>query len=71
VRWRQQGWASDKIHDFGAILALVSTAIALEPGDVVITGSAAGFSPPRWRQPGDVVRVEVSGLGAIEQRIVS
>jgi 2-keto-4-pentenoate hydratase/2-oxohepta-3-ene-1,7-dioic acid hydratase in catechol pathway len=31
----------------------------------------AGFSPPRWLQPGDVVRTEVTGLGAIEQRIVA
>jgi 2-keto-4-pentenoate hydratase/2-oxohepta-3-ene-1,7-dioic acid hydratase in catechol pathway len=72
---RQDGSAIDMIHDFGAILALVSSAIALEPGDVIITGSpagsGAGFSPPRWLQPGDVVRIEVTGLGAIEQRIVA
>lgn len=72
---RQEGCAGDMIHDFGAILALLSSSFALEPGDVVITGSpagsGAGFSPPRWLQPGDVVRIEVSGLGAIEQRVTA
>lgn len=70
---RQQGCAADMIHDFGTILALVTSACRLEPGDVIITGSpagsGAGFSPPRWLEPGDNIRIEVSGLGMIEHRI--
>ncbi|MNF06265.1 Ureidoglycolate lyase [compost metagenome] len=44
--------------------------MTLEPGDVIYTGTpggvGVGFTPPRWLREGDRVRVEIDGLGAIE-----
>ena len=44
--------------------------ITLYPGDVIATGTPSrvgmGFSPPRWLASGDVVRIEIDGIGAIE-----
>ena len=46
----------------------------LEPGDVITTGTPAGVGvarvPPRFLRPGDVVRIEIDGLGAIEHPVV-
>ena len=53
----------------------LSTAFTLEPGDVVTTGTPSGvggaMQPPRFLQVGDVVRIEIEKLGAIENRIVA
>jgi 2-keto-4-pentenoate hydratase/2-oxohepta-3-ene-1,7-dioic acid hydratase in catechol pathway len=52
----------------------LSKACTLEPGDIVATGTPAGVAAAMegkpWLVPGDVVRVEVDGIGAIENRIV-
>jgi 2-keto-4-pentenoate hydratase/2-oxohepta-3-ene-1,7-dioic acid hydratase in catechol pathway len=49
-----------------------SRGITLHPGDVIATGSPAGvgmgFVPPKYLQAGDVVRIEIDGIGAIENR---
>lgn len=56
------------------IVAWLSSALVLEPGTVIATGSpagsGAGFIPPRWLVPGDIVRVEIERLGMIEHRVV-
>ena len=53
--------------------AWVSQAMTLEPGDLLFTGTpegvAMGMKPPRWLKAGDRVRVEIGGLGAIENEI--
>jgi 2-keto-4-pentenoate hydratase/2-oxohepta-3-ene-1,7-dioic acid hydratase in catechol pathway len=71
---RQQGDTSNLIHDCWDLIAEISTACTLEPGDVISTGTCGGvgafFDPPRWLVAGDVVRVEFDGIGAIENRIV-
>jgi 2-keto-4-pentenoate hydratase/2-oxohepta-3-ene-1,7-dioic acid hydratase in catechol pathway len=47
--------------------------MTLEPGDVIATGTPAGVGafrkPPVWLQPGDRVRIEVSGVGVLEHGI--
>ena len=52
----------------------LSTAFTLEPGDVVATGTPGGvgiaMKPPRLLVAGDVVRVEVEGIGALENPII-
>jgi 2-keto-4-pentenoate hydratase/2-oxohepta-3-ene-1,7-dioic acid hydratase in catechol pathway len=49
--------------------------VTLEPGDVIATGTPAGVGayrdPPAWLQPGDVVRVEVEGLGTLENPVAA
>jgi acylpyruvate hydrolase len=54
-------------------VAYLSQVMTLEPGDVVSTGTPAGVGftrkPPRWLRPGDTVRVEIAGLGVLENPV--
>ena len=72
---RQSGYVRDMIHDIPAQIAHLTAAFTLEPGDVIFTGTpagvGAGFEPPKWLQAGDRVRVEIDGLGFIENEIVA
>ncbi|MFN7178213.1 fumarylacetoacetate hydrolase family protein [Hyphomonas sp.] len=71
---RQTGRPSQMIHDIPAQIEHLTAAFTLEPGDVIFTGTpagvGAGFDPPRWLKAGDTVRVEIDGLGHIENKIV-
>jgi 2-keto-4-pentenoate hydratase/2-oxohepta-3-ene-1,7-dioic acid hydratase in catechol pathway len=71
---RQDGNTAQMIHRIEAMLVELSTAFTLEPGDVLSTGSPAGvgglMEPPRYLREGDVVRVEIEGIGAIENRVI-
>ena len=71
---RQDARTRDLIFDIPTLIETCSRGITLHPGDVIATGTPAGvgmgFSPPRWLKAGDVVRVEVDGIGAIENRFV-
>jgi 2-keto-4-pentenoate hydratase/2-oxohepta-3-ene-1,7-dioic acid hydratase in catechol pathway len=53
----------------------LTTVFTLEPGDILATGSPAGVGsarqPPVYLQIGDVVRVEIEGIGHIENRVVA
>ncbi len=55
------------------IVAYLAQSLALQPGDIITTGSPGGsghgLSPPVYLKAGDCVRVEIEGLGAIENRI--
>lgn len=57
------------------IVEILSQACTLEPGDVIATGTpsgvAAGMEGRPWLVPGDNVRVEIEGLGALENTIVA
>ncbi len=72
---RQDASTKDLIFDPSALIEHLSTAFTLEPGDLISTGTPAGVAvamkPPRWLVPGDVVRVEVEGVGAIENRVIA
>ena len=71
---RQQSNTNNLIHDCWALIAEISAACTLEPGDVIATGTCAGVgafrTPPEWLLSGDVVRVEFDGIGAIENAVV-
>ena len=70
---RQDSHTSQMIHGVREQIAYLSTAFTLEPGDLIATGTpegvGVGMDPPRFLQPGDVVRCEVEGLGAIENTV--
>lgn len=70
---RQDSNTDQFIHSIGAQIEYLSTAFTLEPGDILSTGTPEGvgaaMTPPRFLQPGDVVRCEIEGIGAIENRI--
>ena len=69
---RQDGHTKDMIFDIPTLIETCSRGITLYPGDVIATGTPAGvgmgFKPPKWLVAGDVVRIEIDGIGAIENR---
>jgi 2-keto-4-pentenoate hydratase/2-oxohepta-3-ene-1,7-dioic acid hydratase in catechol pathway len=70
----QDGNTSDLLFGVAELISLITSEITLEPGDVVITGTPAGVGvfrkPPVFLEPGDVVRVEVAGLGSLTNPVV-
>jgi 2-keto-4-pentenoate hydratase/2-oxohepta-3-ene-1,7-dioic acid hydratase in catechol pathway len=72
---RQFASTKDLIFDPFVLIEHLSTAFTLEPGDLVSIGTPAGVAlamkPPRWLVPGDVVRVEIERVGAIENRVIA
>lgn len=70
---RQDNNTGNMIHDLWKQIAYLSTAFTLETGDLIATGTPEGVGvgrePPVFLQPGDVVRCEVEGIGAIENRV--
>jgi 2-keto-4-pentenoate hydratase/2-oxohepta-3-ene-1,7-dioic acid hydratase in catechol pathway len=71
---RQDGPTQNMIFDIPTLIETISRGITLYPGDVIATGTPAGvgmgLKPPRYIQPGDVIRIEVDGIGVIENRFV-
>ncbi|MFP6641814.1 MAG: fumarylacetoacetate hydrolase family protein [Myxococcota bacterium] len=71
---RQRSNTKELIFDCFDLVEHLSTAFTLEPGDVISTGTCGGvggaMKPPKWLVPGDVVRVEFDGLGAIENSVI-
>jgi acylpyruvate hydrolase len=63
------------IFDIPTIIAQVSQFTALSPGDVILTGTPGGVGdrrdPPVYLAPGDVVRVEIPGVGVLENTLVA
>ena len=63
------------IWDIPYLVNFLSTAFTLEAGDIVATGTPGGVGfvrqPPVFMRPGDRVRVEVEGLGALENEVVA
>jgi 2-keto-4-pentenoate hydratase/2-oxohepta-3-ene-1,7-dioic acid hydratase in catechol pathway len=72
---RQDARTRDFIFDIPTLIETCSRGITLLPGDVIATGTPAGvgmgFDPPRWLGPGDVVTVEVEGIGTLTNRFVA
>jgi 2-keto-4-pentenoate hydratase/2-oxohepta-3-ene-1,7-dioic acid hydratase in catechol pathway len=72
---RQHSNTRQLVFDCFAQVEHLSTAFTLEPGDVISTGTPSGVgglaNPPRFLVAGDVVRIEIARLGAIENRVVA
>ena len=72
---RQDAKAGDMTFSIADQIAHLTKAFTLEPGDVIFTGTpagvGAGHEPPKWLKAGDRLRVEISGLGHIENEIVA
>jgi 2-keto-4-pentenoate hydratase/2-oxohepta-3-ene-1,7-dioic acid hydratase in catechol pathway len=65
---RQDGRTRDLLHDVPAVLAFITSFMTLLPGDVVLTGTPAGVGP---LEPGSTVEVEIEGIGALRNPVVS
>lgn len=70
---RQHASTSEMIYDIYDQISYLSEVMTLEPGDLIATGTPAGvgIAGNRFMKEGDVVRVSVEGLGAIENRFVN
>ena len=69
----QDGTTADLVFDVAALIAEISVAMTLEPGDVIITGTPAGVgmgrNPKVFMKPGDVCEVEIEGIGTLRNPI--
>ncbi len=70
---RQDDTTARLMFDFAFIIEYLSTFTTLRPGDVIATGTPTGagirFDPPRFLAPGDVVEVEVEGVGTLRNTV--
>jgi 2-keto-4-pentenoate hydratase/2-oxohepta-3-ene-1,7-dioic acid hydratase in catechol pathway len=68
-RVMQDARTDQLIFSVPALIAMISVAMSLEPGDVIITGTPGGVGaarkPPVFMQPGDVFEVEIEGMGVL------
>ena len=71
----QQANTRDLIFDIPAVLGYISAIVALEPGDIVSTGTPQGVGlgrkPQRWLRAGEEVAIEISGIGRLVNRTVA
>jgi 5-carboxymethyl-2-hydroxymuconate isomerase len=70
---RQDGRTADMVFGVAALVAWCSASFTLEAGDVITTGTPAGVGvarrPPVFLRPGDRVRVEIDGLGTLDNAV--
>jgi 2-keto-4-pentenoate hydratase/2-oxohepta-3-ene-1,7-dioic acid hydratase in catechol pathway len=63
------------IFSVSALVEMISVAMTLEPGDVIITGTPGGVGaahkPPVFMQPGDIFEVEIEGIGVLRNPVES
>jgi 2-keto-4-pentenoate hydratase/2-oxohepta-3-ene-1,7-dioic acid hydratase in catechol pathway len=66
---RQDDTTANMLFPIADLISYISTFTTLKPGDVIATGTPTGagarFDPPRFLVPGDVVEVEVAGIGVL------
>ena len=71
---RQKDTTANMMRPYEELLAYVSTMMPVEPGDVIATGTPIGvggaLKPPVWLKAGDVVEIEVSGVGVLRNTVV-
>ena len=71
---RQDSNTNMMIHDIPSMLSVLSEGFTLEPGDIFLTGTPAGVGYareiPSFLRPGDVVEVEVGGLGRLRNEVI-
>ncbi len=70
---RQDDTTANMAYPISYLISYLSTFCALKPGDVIATGTPTGsgarFNPPRYLAPGDVVEVEVQGVGLLRNGV--
>jgi len=71
----QSATTADMLFDIPTLIHIISEAITLEPGDILITGTPAGVGfarkPPIFMKAGDVCEVEIEGIGLLSNPIVN
>ncbi len=64
---QQEGNTARMLHRVDELVAFVSSIMTLEPDDLILTGTPRGIAPVR---PGDVMRLEIEGIGVLENPVV-
>ena len=71
----QDSTTANMVFGVAEIVAFITQAITLEPGDLILTGTPSGvgaFRDPKvWLQPGDEITVEIDGIGSITNPVVA
>lgn len=72
---RQDDTTDRMIFPIPVLISYISTFMPLDPGDIIVTGTPTGagarFDPPRFLSAGDVIEVEVTGVGTLVNRVVN
>jgi len=72
---RQDDTAANMLFSIPDLIGYISTFTTLKPGDVIATGTPTGagarLDPPRFLVPGDVVEVEVAGVGVLANTVAN
>jgi len=70
---RQNANTSDLIFNIPTLIETISAGVTLQPGDIISTGTPAGvgigFKPPKFLIPGDEIKIEIQGLGTLENHV--
>jgi 2-keto-4-pentenoate hydratase/2-oxohepta-3-ene-1,7-dioic acid hydratase in catechol pathway len=71
---RQDAHTRDLIFDIPTLIEAISAGCTLEPGDIISTGTPAGvgigLTPPKFLKSGDIVEIEVEGIGRLKNHFV-
>ncbi len=71
---RQEASTKDLIFNIPKLIETISAGITLYPGDIIATGTPAGvgigFTPPKYLQSGDKVKITIDGIGTLENAFV-
>ena len=65
---KQDGSVTEMLFSVDAIIAYITAVMTLEPGDLIATGTPPGVGPI---EPGSKVRVEIAGIGVLENAVVA
>ena len=64
---------SDMVFNVAFAISYLSQAMTLEPGDLLATGTPSGVgyarTPPVWMKPGDMVEIEIEGIGILSNPV--
>jgi 2-keto-4-pentenoate hydratase/2-oxohepta-3-ene-1,7-dioic acid hydratase in catechol pathway len=70
----QDASTNDMVFDVTTLVSIISEAMTLKSGDIIVTGTPSGVGaarkPPLWMQPGDVVDVEIERIGCLSNPII-
>ncbi|MNJ55287.1 Ureidoglycolate lyase [compost metagenome] len=71
----QQANTADMVFDVAELITVLSEALTLEPGDLIVSGTPAGIGwarkPPLYMKPGDLCTVEIEGIGTLSNPIAA
>ena len=69
----QEASIADMVFSVAGLISILSRFLTLKPGDVIVTGTPSGVglarNPPLWMKEGDMVEVEIEGIGVLSNPV--